>query len=308
MEDITKLRKAADSYSQIAEQLELEGLSREADFGFQAAASIDIADAELQQGWGGAFNGQVARRELVQKIIQLWNPSAIVETGTFRGITTEWLAEITSIPIYTSEINKRFFFQAQRRLERFKNVHPVLKDSREFIRHFVGTEVLQMRTLFYLDAHWQDDLPLREEISIIFEHFKHPCVIVDDFRVPFDLGYSYDDYGKGKTLSLEILEGLLSPEIQIAFPSTPSTSESGARRGCIILMRNNSKDEIASTNLVRFGDTRDWRITESEAMLEILGSDINTLKLRIAELEFHCSERMKQINTLTSMVHKLQKK
>ncbi len=310
MHNIKKSREVADKYYQLATQCELDGLYEEADLGYKAAAAIDVADIELQQGWGGAFNGQVARRDLVQKIIQNWKPLTIIETGTFRGISTQWLAETTSTPIYTSEINKRFFYQARQRLEQFKNVYPVLKDSRTFIKEFVGTEISQNRTFFYLDAHWNEDLPLREELSIIFDNFKHPCVMIDDFRVPFDFGYSYDDYGIGKTLALEILEGLLSTDVQVAFPNTPSVLESGARRGCVVLMRNDSKDDIYSTNLVRFGDARDWRIEESVGLrtesLERL-EQINLLNARIAELEYHCSERMNQIEILTEMVRKVRK-
>lgn len=303
MKDFTKSREAADSYFQLAERLQLEGLLTEAEFGFEAAASIDLTDAELQSGWGGPLNGQVARCELFQKIIQVWTPAAIIETGTFRGITTEWLAEITSTPIYTCEKNKRYFLQSQRRLEKLLNVHLALQDSRDFIKQIAGIDdISQKRVLFYLDAHWEQDLPLREEISIIFDLFKHPCVIVDDFKVPFDSGYSYDDYGKGKVLSLEILEGLLTPEIQIAFPSTPSESDSGARRGAVILMRKDSTDVIASTNLVRLGDARDWRITELEKFSGIEESKIELLTSRVAELEWNCAERMKQVEVLTGML------
>ncbi len=295
MKDITKSREAADSYAELAERLQREGLLKEAEFGFEAAASIDLADAELQDSWGGPFNGQIARRDLVQKIIQAWDPAAVVETGTFRGSTTEWLAEITSIPIYTCEKNIRFFLQSRQRLAKWPSVHIALQDSRDFIRQIAGTDVAQKKVLFYLDAHWEQDLPLREEISIIFQSFKLPCVIVDDFKIPFDSGYSFDDYGPGKVLSLEILEGLLSPEIQIAFPSTPSESDTGARRGAIILMRKESSDVIASTNLVRLGDPRDWRITE----LEKLCSDYVN---KVQKLQYHADDRMRQIDELTKLL------
>lgn len=281
MKDIKKLREAANRYAELARSLQEEGLFDEAELGFEAAASIDLADAELQKCWGGPFNGQIARRDLVQKIIQVWDPVAIIETGTFRGKTTEWFAENTSIPIYTCEKNKRFFLQSQQRLAKWENVHLALQDSRDFICQIAGTDISQKRVFFYLDAHGDQDLPLRDEISIIFQLFKLPCVIVDDFKVPFDSGYFFDDYGPGKVFSLEILDGLLSPEIQIAYPLTPSEIETGERRGAIILMRKESADVIASTNLVRWGDYRDWHITE---------------------LERNCAERMKQIEELTRML------
>lgn len=310
MNDIEKSREAANSYADLAERLYREGLLNEAEFGFEAAASIDLNDVDLQASWGGPLNGQIARRDLVQKIIQNWNPAAVIETGTFRGVTTEWLAEITSIPIYTCEKNKRFFLQSRRRLAKWPNVHLALQDSRDFIRQIAGTDVSKKKVLFYLDAHWEQDLPLREEISIIFQSFDYPCVIVDDFKVPFDAGYFFDNYGPGKMLSLEILDGLLSPDIQIAFPSTPSELDTGARRGAIILMRKESSDIIASTNLVRLGDPRDWRITELETIIrdrhDDKGQQINELNKIIEETKYHADERMRQINEFTKMVEEFQ--
>lgn len=310
MNDIKKSREAANSYAELAERLYRDGLLNEAEFGFEAAASIDLTDVELQASWGGPLNGQIARRDLVQKIIQTWNPAAVIETGTFRGVTTEWLAEITSIPIYTCEKNKRFFLQSRQRLAKWPNVHLALQDSRDFIRQIAGTDVSKKKVLFYLDAHWEQDLPLREEITIIFQSFECPCVIVDDFKVPFDSGYSFDNYGPGKVLSLEILDGLLSPDIQIAFPSTPSELDTGARRGAIIIMRKESSDIIASTNLVRLGDPRDWRITELETIIRDQPDDkvqqINELNKIIEETKYHADDRMRQINELTKIVEELQ--
>jgi len=305
MNEFNKSREAADRYANLAERLQAEGLLKEAELGFEAAALIDSADSQLQLGWGGPFNGQKARCELIKKIIQMWEPAAVVETGTFRGITTEWLADITTCPIYTCEKNKRYFLQARRRLENKKNVHISLEDSRKFISKLAGTELAQKRVLFYLDAHWEQDLPLREEITLIFNSFEHPCVVVDDFRVPFDTGYSYDDYGKGKVLSLEILEGLLTPEIQVAFPSTPSALDSGARRGALVLMRKDSTDLIASTNLIRVGDPRDWRVSELEIDVDLKQLQIEALKSRVAEMDWHLKEGIKQIEMLTSRITEL---
>ena len=129
-------------------------------------------------------------------------------------------------------------------------------------------------------------------------------MIVDDFRVPFDSGYFYDDYGPGKVLSLEILDGLLTPDIQIAFPSTPSELDSGARRGAVLLMRQESSEIIASTNLVRLGGARDWHITNLETAIDIQILQINELTKKISELQYHADERMRQINELTDLIKK----
>ena len=59
-----------------------------------------------------------------------------------------------------------------------------------------------LTVFFYLDAHWNDDLPLADEIDIIFSRCPWAVVMIDDFEVPSDPGYQFDDYGPGKALVL----------------------------------------------------------------------------------------------------------
>ena len=54
---------------------------------------------------------------------------------------------------------------------------------------------------FYLDAHSREDLPLREEVAIIFTNRANSVAMTDDFCVP-GADYCYDDCGPGKQLSL----------------------------------------------------------------------------------------------------------
>jgi hypothetical protein len=61
-------------------------------------------------------------------------------------------------------------------------------------------------------------------------------VLIDDFRVDGDDGYFYDDYGSGKALALPLLARLAElAELEAFWPAAPSRSETGARRGWIVL-------------------------------------------------------------------------
>src|SRR5262245_36619534 len=42
--------------------------------------------------WGGAFNGQRFRQNLFHNLVEKFAPVAIIETGTYHGTTTEFLA------------------------------------------------------------------------------------------------------------------------------------------------------------------------------------------------------------------------
>jgi len=114
---------------------------------------------------------------------------------------------------------------------------------------------------FYLDAHWNEDLPLAEEIGIVFSRCPSAVVMIDDFRVPFDPGYGYDDYGPGKALvSGYIRLAVLAHQLQAFYPSTPSAAEGGARRGCIVLAKEACHGTIlASMPLLRLADEDEFQ-------------------------------------------------
>ena len=87
----------------------------------------------------------------------------------------------------------------------------------------------------YLDAHWEEDLPLAQELEIIASNWSHAVVMIDDFRVPGDEGYGYDDYGPGKALTADYLPFGALTDWSILYPLAASEEETGARRGCCVL-------------------------------------------------------------------------
>jgi hypothetical protein len=188
--------------------------------------------------WGGPFNGQVGRQKLYQALITKIATVAIIETGTYRGTTTEFMAG-TGLPIYSVEGLARNYGFARARLWRKRNVHLYQGDSREVLRKLFAGKLrpLRGRMVFaYLDAHWNADLPLREELEIIFDHCPAAVVMIDDFQVPNDPGYQYDDYGPGKSLSPPYIEPIVSAyELEAYYPSIRSSEETGAKRGCVVL-------------------------------------------------------------------------
>jgi hypothetical protein len=98
--------------------------------------------------------------------------------------------------------------------------------------------------LFYLDAHWLDHLPLRDEIELIVANFSSAAIVIDDFEVPDDPGYGFDNYGTDKRLSLDYLLQASTPPLAIYFPRARSEQETGARRGSATLTANPRFEEI----------------------------------------------------------------
>ena len=190
--------------------------------------------------WGGPFNGQPMRQALFREIVSTVRPCAIVETGTYLGTTTEFMAQM-GLPVYTIELGARKFGFVRARFWRSHNITVLCRDSRTGLHELFGGPLRQLAgdTLFvYLDAHWNDDLPLAEEIHIIFTRCPSAVVMIDDFQVPGDTGYGYDDYGAGKCLAFSYVAPATSAHgVQGFYPSTPSTKEGGQRRGCIVLAK-----------------------------------------------------------------------
>lgn len=208
----------------------------------------------LGRSWGGAMNGQRYRCLLVSEIIQKSSPAAIVETGTFLGMTTEWLASF-QLPTYSCEAVGYNYGFAQARFAATPNVHLVHSDSRRALASYLDGPLkskLREPILFYLDAHWFDDLPLDDEIRTIFAVCPHAIVLIDDFKVPDDAGYGYDDYGPNKVLDA----GYLNPAIEqydlvIRYPAIASNMESGAKRGCAVVTGPASETTISRVELLR---------------------------------------------------------
>src|SRR5215467_7457931 len=76
---------------------------------------------ELRDRWGGPFNGQLARAALFRSLIAKVRPRAIIETGTYHGTTTEFMAQ-TGLPIFTVESHPRDYGFSRARLLRYRQV------------------------------------------------------------------------------------------------------------------------------------------------------------------------------------------
>jgi len=195
--------------------------------------------------WGGPFNGQQFRQRIFFDLINQFPVKAIIETGTYRGTTTTLFAT-TPLPVYSVETHPRFYAYSKMRFRHQRNkVHLYNNDSRAFLTMLSKDPVVPKEAVFfYLDAHWKDDLPLREELEIIFTYWQRPIVMIDDFQVP-DSDYNFDDYGPGKTLNLDYLQPVITAyNISVFFPAVDVAEETGVKRGCVVLCQEKTGTEI----------------------------------------------------------------
>lgn len=181
------------------------------------------------------MNGQRGRQELVRELFRTLPFELVVETGCYRGNTTEFLWYMSGVPTYSVDRNKAYAASTRRRL-RHTGARIVTGDSPEFLRDLTKSTDLKALTFFYLDAHWRAELPLAEEVSIITHNWTSAVIMIDDFQVPDDEGYGFDEFGPLR-LNRNYLQSRDSVgDYRYLWPSVPSGEETGYRRGCGVLV------------------------------------------------------------------------
>ena len=229
-------------------------------------AALEMAFAKLlespryEPSEAVGFNGQVQRKQIFSELAATFAFDLIVETGTFFGDTAGYIATNTHADIHTCEASPIFSALARSRLTAIPNIHFHVGDSRAFLSALIKSGLFKRHdptpVFFYLDAHWHDDLPLQDELALIAKNLTDFVVMVDDFRVPDDSGYGFDNYGKNKSLDLATFARLFRRwNLVPFFPSQPSTTETGGKRGSVVLARLGQSSErlrrVASLRLLQ---------------------------------------------------------
>src|SRR4051794_35336596 len=81
-----------------------------------AAGRIDLLRPSLREAWGGPMNGQEFRRTIVRSLAREIAFDRVIETGTFRGSSTEFLRNVFGVPVETVEGHPRFYTYSRKRL------------------------------------------------------------------------------------------------------------------------------------------------------------------------------------------------
>lgn len=252
-----QFKQASESLNRLAKALKSNGQIDDGERYLQIAAEIELSSPDLQRCWGGPFNGQEERIAIMSDLLRELQPNCFVETGCFRGLSTSWIAENYKGPIYTCEIERMYAIQAIHNTKAYENINVIIDDSRSFLSHVLSEGQRSGNVLFYLDAHWEQDLPLAEELGIIFRSSSDPVIVIDDFMVPDDLTYGWDDYGEGKSLDVRMLVGRIPEDAVVYFPRLRGEQETGSKRGCCIIASSSQARRITSSRL-RGAPLNEW--------------------------------------------------
>lgn len=210
----------------------------------------ELADVRTIDG----FNGQLVRAKYLQWLFERLGCTSFLETGTYLGATSLLASEILHTRVLTVELGRAYWLARLRAaLCAVRSVRFERGDSRTALARWMRVGAIGARPMVYLDAHWYADHPLRDELSIVLARGS-AVVVIDDFRVPGDDGYGYDQ-DSTFTLDLNAIEDFLPAErTSILFPSVPSDMETGLRRGtCVVLVDLNLPEstDFAATLFTR---------------------------------------------------------
>jgi hypothetical protein len=199
------------------------------------------------------LNGQSARMRAVRALINEFGPDALIETGTFVGSTTRFFCG-NGVPVYTAELKRTFALLARLRLGWGTEARLYRSDTLTMLRRLAAERPFE-RPLAYLDAHWWGELPVTAELGVLREHWNDAVVVIDDFMVPGDSGYTGYGYNDGY-LSLNEQDGVSLPsDAKAAYPAVPSEQETGARNGALYVAWG-PDGEAALRSLVDAGQLR----------------------------------------------------
>jgi predicted O-methyltransferase YrrM len=184
------------------------------------------------------FNGQKNRARVFDALNREVQFENYVETGTFLGMTTDFLARTArerGAHVYSCEINDRHFVIASRTVGMLQNVQLYHGNSVDFLRSLSST-LSRALNFVYLDAHWNEYLPLRDEL-LILKNWQNTVVMIDDFKVPSDERFGWDKYDDEQEICLQHIDGSFGGNA-VYFPNYPATDEGAvaARGYCVIAM------------------------------------------------------------------------
>ncbi len=147
--------------------------------------------------------GVLSDPELIQVVKKLKDDFGLrnfVETGTYFGETSFFFSGLFD-KVFTCDVT-----DYPRRIEFYcrPNLTYETKTSPRFLLDHLNET--RLHSFFFLDAHWFDYWPIRDELKIIFDSCADPVIIVDDFDGKQGLGY--DTYA-GVALDFDYIADLV---------------------------------------------------------------------------------------------------
>ncbi len=177
-----------------------------------------------------AFNGDSFIQAQIAHLIKKHGIKVAVETGTYHGETTLFLASLVP-QVITTEINPETFKIALQNFKKIQGVISYLGYSPNLLQDILPS--IREPVLFYLDAH-NPGCPLHDELQIIAKYCPDRAVLaIHDFVVP-GKDFGYDSY-EGHNLDFDYIKEYLPAIYPSGFNYYYNLEAQGAYRGIIYI-------------------------------------------------------------------------
>jgi hypothetical protein len=186
-----------------------------------------------------AFNTDLKLAERFLYFKKKYEIKVAIETGTYHGDTTKWLAENFD-KVYTVEYDRRYLDIAKNQISNYSNIHSYLGSSTDYLGKFLE-ESKDSSIIIFLDAHWYAN-PVLKELDRIRESGLKPVLAIHDFKVPERPDLGYDEYAnQGIVYEWEwIREKIESIYGKEGFDIEYNTYSGQNMRGCIFIIPKNN--------------------------------------------------------------------
>ena len=91
------------------------------------------------------------------------------------------------------------------------------------------------RLYCYLDAHWYNYLPIREEIAALAD-YSQVIAGIDDFEVPGQPAWGFDNYRRRGVLTWRYIADA-ARDFAVFYPAYSPEEDNGAKRGFCVLAK-----------------------------------------------------------------------
>lgn len=149
------------------------------------------------------MNPAMSDKYLFDEVINLkdkYNCKIFIETGTWNGKSINMLSKHFEI-LKSIEIDESKHKEAIENNKLNKNVFLYCGNSSDILPNIINNNF--SKSIFFLDAHWGQYWPLRDELQIIADFKITPIIMIHDFFVPDADGNPKFGYDKYQNTSLD---------------------------------------------------------------------------------------------------------
>ena len=193
----------------------------------------------LMQNQEGALNQDTFAQKEFINLKNKFGLKYAIETGTCLGYTTDFLCEHYE-KVHTIEINEKYInFAYSNRLSKRDNVLVYIGSSANELIDMINALPEKEHIFIFLDAHWGEHCPLKDELKQIKESGIKPVIAIHDFVVPNKPQLGFDSIN-GQPFTYEWLKNDFDAIYgEDGYEHYYNSESTGANRGIIYLTPKN---------------------------------------------------------------------